>query len=288
MKCFYHSADFDGICSGAIVKKRYPMCEMYPINYGEKFPWDSIEPQEQVFMVDFSLQPFEDTLKLADRCILTLIDHHRSVINDFNKHVPDPRTRFKLFGVLKEDKAACESTWEYFYPKTKVPRVVTLLGRYDIWDHEDPDVLPFQYGMRAVHQMYLKPGSIWWNKLFQGEYIDRRIKEGKTIMKYEGSVNTRIMELFSFEGLFPWNNNLFVTLYLNRGGVNSKTFKSHYIPDRHELMVSFVRIPGGKWTVSLYTTHEHIDCGKIAKSLGGGGHPKAAGFQTDSLWFLEI
>ena len=38
MKCFYHSADLDGHCSGAIVKMVYPECELIGINYGDKFP----------------------------------------------------------------------------------------------------------------------------------------------------------------------------------------------------------------------------------------------------------
>jgi len=53
MKCFYHSSDLDGHCSGAIVKQEYADCEMIGIDYGNKFPWDSIEIRETVFMVDF-------------------------------------------------------------------------------------------------------------------------------------------------------------------------------------------------------------------------------------------
>jgi len=42
MKCFYHSVDLDGHCSGAIVKRAYPDCEMIGINYGDKFPWQQV------------------------------------------------------------------------------------------------------------------------------------------------------------------------------------------------------------------------------------------------------
>ena len=48
MKCFFHSADLDGHCSGAIVKHKYPDCEMIGINYGQEFPWDTIEKGEKV------------------------------------------------------------------------------------------------------------------------------------------------------------------------------------------------------------------------------------------------
>ena len=38
MKCFYHSADLDGQCSGAIVKLARPDCELVGIDYGDPFP----------------------------------------------------------------------------------------------------------------------------------------------------------------------------------------------------------------------------------------------------------
>jgi len=40
---------------------------------------------------------------------------------------------------------------------------------------------------------------------------------------------------------------------------------------------------GKKWTISLYTTKDEIDCSVIAKSNGGGGHKKAAGFQVEDI-----
>ena len=70
MKAFYHSADLDGHCSGAIVKYAHPECELIGINYGDKFPWESIGQDETVYMVDFSLQPFSDMIRLNKACSL--------------------------------------------------------------------------------------------------------------------------------------------------------------------------------------------------------------------------
>lgn len=204
MKCFYHSADFDGICSGAIVKKFYPGAEMCPINYGDPFPWDDLGEHERIIMVDFSLQPFEKMLELKEKCgLLVWIDHHQSAIDDFNEHIENIATRF-IHGILRADKAACELTWEYYFPNKPMPRAVKLLGRYDVWDHDySPNVLPFQYGMRAVHPTYLEPGSVWWERIFKGKYIKERILDGMTILKYEEMDNIKLMNLFSFEGKFP-------------------------------------------------------------------------------------
>ena len=46
--------------------------------------------------------------------------------------------------------------------------------------------------------------------------------------------------------------------------------------------------------VSLRAFHDHIDVSEIAKKFGGGGHPKAAGFQlpgdasVDEIFDVEI
>ena len=39
------------------------------------------------------------------------------------------------------------------------------------------------------------------------------------------------------------------------------------------------------WTVSLYTDRDDVDVSETASFYGGGGHRKAAGFQTSILPF---
>ena len=45
-KCFYHSKDLDGWCSGAIVKKAHPDCVMIGIDYGDSFPWGEVSKDD--------------------------------------------------------------------------------------------------------------------------------------------------------------------------------------------------------------------------------------------------
>ena len=48
MKCFYHSADLDGHCSGAIAKHFDPAYQLIGINYGDPFPMGEIGHGELV------------------------------------------------------------------------------------------------------------------------------------------------------------------------------------------------------------------------------------------------
>lgn len=40
--CFYHNADFDGLCSAAIVYRNVPGVELVGINYGDVFDFERV------------------------------------------------------------------------------------------------------------------------------------------------------------------------------------------------------------------------------------------------------
>ncbi len=84
--CYYHGADLDGHCSGAIVKKYFNDRGMYanlvPVDYGDSPNWEEISVGDTVFVVDFSF-PREVMRELDHTCeFLIWIDHHKTAIND--------------------------------------------------------------------------------------------------------------------------------------------------------------------------------------------------------------
>lgn len=291
MKCFYHSADLDGHCSGAIVKMMFPTCEMIGINYGQPFPWNRIELGEHVFMVDFCLQPFDDMERLNSLCKLTWIDHHaKGSIDEAEKR------DFWPTGGQKIDigTAGCELAWEFFYPTKPHPFAVFYLGRYDVWDHSNPNTLPFQYGFRMFENTLPDNQSLWQSFFKNDTRVDSVIEVGRTILAYEEQQNAKFCKAYAFETVLyvdpAYTGNTKTSLLAicaNRGFTNSKLFDSVYDPECHDLMITFVRLkpPAYKWTVSLYSTKPDIDCGAIAKIYGGGGHKGAAGFQCETLPF---
>lgn len=277
MKCFYHSADLDGHCSGAIIKKRYPDCEMIGIDYGQEFPWDSIKEGEIVFMVDFSLQPFDDMLRLNTMCKFIWIDHHKTAIDEAHK-----RGFFACEQSLEVGLAGCELTWEYCFPRLDMPTSVYLLGRYDVWDLDaDPDVMPFQYGMR-LNENTLPDSAIWPYVLkHDGVFRKRTASSGRMILKYQASQSAKYAKACAFDTEI----NGLPAIAMNVGMANSQMFESVWDHEKYKVMMPFVW-KDGQWTVSLYTTEgTGIDVSAIAKSFGGGGHKQAAGFQCKELPF---
>ncbi len=274
MKCYYHSADLDGHCSGAIVKMEYPECEMIGIDYGQPFDLTIIEVNEVIFMVDFCLQPFDQMIALGEKANLIWIDHHISAIETAND------LSFNTEGIVRSGIGACQLVWEYLHGvKATMPEAVRMLAEYDVWNHSDTNTLPFQYGVRMLPDT--TPGSPVWSHIFS-EPMDY-IGNGEIILRYEKSQNAKFCQIYAFESKFKG----FRAICANRGFSSSQLFESVYDPNKHDLMISFVWNQNiDKWTVSLYSDQENIDCAALAKSLGGGGHKGAAGFQTRNIGFF--
>lgn len=301
IRVFYHSADLDGMCSGAIVKYRFPDVVMHPINYGDEFPFNEIEPEDTVYMVDFCLQPFgfmqRLSMLLAGTGELIVIDHHKTTLDEWSKS-------HTVYGnwLLQTDKAACELTWEYLFPDKPVPLAVKLLSLYDSWrfqGHELEDmVLPFQVRMRMEdldpHNKHSDHAMSNWTDFFEEPIhlnITKLIEEGRLLLRYDEANKAKYARTYAFETtLHLFSHQVirpraFKAIAVNLGHTNSKVFDSVYDPAKHELMVTFVRRVDKLWNVSLYSTKPEIDCGEIAKSFGGGGHKGAAGFQGKELPF---
>lgn len=272
----YHNRDLDGFTSGAIIKKKYPEAEMRGYDYGEPFDFSGMEGNE-VIMADVSL-PMKDMIKISKLTNgrFTWIDHHISAIKDFEA-LNDYTI---LAAVLDNTIAACEGAWNYLFPGEDMPYAVKLLGEYDTWRNQDVDrwnneILPFQFGMR-VHCNSVK--SFPTNIFSHNEFVPGYISDGKLILKYNTIQNETQCRKSSFEIEFKGLK----AICLNGGGFNSDVFKSVYDESRHDIMMPF-QFNGRFWTVSLYTTKDEVDCSVIAKSMGGGGHKKAAGFQVDDI-----
>lgn len=308
----FHRADFDGVCSAAIVKRFVPDCELYGIDYGDPFPWDKVEPLEangmkslrRVFMVDFSLKP-DEMKRLSACCALVWCDHHKSALESC--------FGLDIRGVRSTALAGCELTWEWFASRDgegmmPVPEAVRLLGRYDVWDAQNPDwprIEAFQFGMRTAPELMDPADHFWEDVLDSGDNVQRAaegllylghfVSMGHTILRYRDQEAKALcadgahLEFLFPHGACPKKNetetgfdawNLICLNTLQRG---SWQFNSVWDPEKHDAMCVYGQLKDGRWRVSLYSTKEEVDCGAICKALGGGGHKGAAGFICDRL-----
>lgn len=283
MIVIYHSKDLDGYCSGAICKLKYPDAKLIGFDYGQQLPMEDMPEDEPIIMIDVSL-PIPEMTQLAKRSgwKLTWIDHHISAINDYKNYIGSGEGF--CTAILENGIAACEGGWKYLFPNEQIPTAVKLLGEYDTWRNQDKErwdnaIMPFQYGMR----MFCSSAETFPQELLK-DYepvtdnpVYKIIHDGRLILSYQKTQNERACRMAfetEFEGLRA--------ICLNNGGANSQVFDSVYDESKHDVMIPFV-FTGKHWTFSLYSTKDEVDCSVIAKSKGGGGHKKAAGFKTKDI-----
>jgi uncharacterized protein len=274
--CVYHNADLDGFCSAAIVKNKYPDCDLIGLDYGHDIPWSRLENQD-VVIVDFSFQPWSEMEKLRSIAkTLTWIDHHKSAITA-SVEAGSP----SITGLRDVHAAACELTWEYVYTGHVTPLGVFLLSDYDCWRHSHPQTMTYQMGMRMLDMDPVSPGAMSrWALVFANDEHFRAsvISRGHVILEYQRQQDAKSVKATWFPVEFDGKKWMAV----NRGGISSQFWDSVWDAD-YAGKLGFVR-SRKHWTITLYS--DTVDCGDIAKRYGGGGHAGAAGFQCAQLPFL--
>jgi len=204
--------------------------------------------------------------------LIIWIDHHKTAIEQ-HKHI-DADCR----GVRKDGVAGCVLAWQFFYPDKQVPRIVQMLGDYDIWDFncfgEDLNIL--QAGIRLYSN---EPEALNWSPWLSNneEAFSNVMEKGRTALEYRNSYYASLIKGWSFFAEFEG----YKAVCCNAGSVSSQLFDS--VTEDYDLAMPFI-FDGKQWTVSVYTKKD-IDCSVLAKKHGGGGHKKAAGFQCKELPF---
>jgi uncharacterized protein len=272
MICLHHN-DLDGRAAAAIVcqatKHSVACIEM---DYRKHLPEQEIGWDEEVYIVDFSLQIPGDWEKLLARTQNVIwIDHHETAI----KKRPDLDNT--LAGIRNTESCGAKLTWEWFNRHDSSPYVITLVDLWDRWKHDDCDeVLDFVAGMKVRDQ---SPESETWDLLLSDYGVSEIQDDGKVIRLYETKDNNENLSQFAHELQFEG----FSCLALNSIRRSSLVFGANL--SKYDLCIAYV-FDGAKWTVSLYS--ERIKVNDIAIKHGGGGHPGAAGFICEKLpWFPD-
>jgi hypothetical protein len=171
-----------------------------------------------------------------------------------------------------------------------IPNPVFWLGRYDVFDHEDPAVLPFQYGMRSEPISWNPDDEDSWalwkillstRRPCHESFNNGLLKSGAVVWDY---VQKQAKVVCSATGKTVWWEDGF-WYAINSPGANSITGRPG-VKGYHVGLLIYSHAPDGSWQVGLYNeTGLGVNCGDIAKRYGGGGHAKAAGFRAAELLF---
>ena len=344
--CIYHSIDLDGWMSAAIVKhwfatehkgeevniinynnfidldistiNQHNLIVFIGYNYGQPIP--DLSEYDKVIMCDISF-PENEMYKLCITKDFIWNDHHASALAIYeNIRQSLPSDTYYAKGLRGVQFAACELTWQYFFPNEPMPEIVRLLGRYDCFGHKGTDeeqkVLEFQYGARQCISnyeeayKYLKielnsylpnpnnydreenPIYKIWNS---GKSIYQYLcTEAKQVYKNGFEIKFNIIEeLFDDRDIFNpqihKSKRTYKFICINRERFNPINFGIDYHKDGYDGCACF-HYDGvaNLWRFSLYNDNGLVDCSQIAKQYGGGGHRGASGFTCDNNTFLSF
>ncbi len=269
MLCIYHLADHDGKGSAAIVGQKFKGVEFFGLNHDMEIPLDLIEKHDKIVVCDISL-PLDLMFELNETKDLTWIDHHASIIDEYDEKVRNGAKEIK--GLRRNGTAAIMLTWEYYFPEKDVPEGVKLLALNDLFDLRDKRVRPFEYAFQSMGVN--KPTDKNWKDLLADKInIDEMVAKGEAILSYIKNRNHRLCKAMSFDSTYMG----YKCICANMPQGYSEFYDGVKNIKDYDFMCNFFMNGKNSWNLSFYTTKDNIDVSKIAATFGGGGHKKAAG-----------
>lgn len=270
MLCIFHIADHDGKGSAGIVKSIYPDAEFFGFNHDMEVPYELINQHDKIVVCDIAL-PIELMFELSKTKDFTWIDHHISVISEYDEYMKTGQYQ-PIKGLRRVGTAAIMLTWEYFYPNQPAPEGIKLLGLNDLFDLRDRRVRPFEYAIQSLGVN--KPTDAIWQKLIHNEVdINEMVEKGEGILSWIKARNYRLVRTLAFESSYQG----YKCICANMPQGYSEFFDSLDNLDDYDVMVNFYMDKKNTWRMTFYTAKDGIDVSKLAASFGGGGHVRAAG-----------
>lgn len=300
-----HDNDQDGYCSMAITAQalKQPHIEItnLPIKHNDDRNISMDDKYTDIYILDYSMPVtwVEHNRTLGKN--VTVIDHHKSTIDMWSHAVElkdntryednSDATKGSLTLIFDEQnnngttKSASLLTWEYFHPNKEVPWAVTMINNWDIWNHEDPQVVMFHYGMQCVNlsDKYL------WKELFSGnvESCARIMQIGQLVGSHWVVTMNEMAETHSFE--IDMKDMRLVCC--NNQFRSSYDMESVFDETKHDAVCWFWFDPTNKnrpWKFSARTNKDGINLLNIAEAFNGGGHPHSCGWSMTGMEFSEF
>lgn len=297
----YH-ADWDGIVAAWVarngLKQPGRSFEFHSINYGRKPP--KIPEHRDVYILDFALTPeaFRDFCKERTGRVV-MLDHHKTSVEKWQAAGMPVESvgcdEFKGLSfrtgnvdhevIFHDGEAGCSMTLLYLRGYYKPgddwdgPCHVTLVryaADHDLWRFKEPNSKNIRAVMRSYPQTIEACDEISnkMNKDFKG-----LVEEGEAIQRFmERQIESacRHAELMEIQGHRCW------AAQVPFDGLISEVAGRLAGKEGGEFGVCWFKLQGTTWCYSLRSRGE-FDVSEIAKKFeGGGGHAKAAGFQTEA------
>lgn len=261
----YHAGCSDGFgAAWAAHKVLGGRAEYYAASYGEPPPDVT---GKRVAIVDFSYSRSvtESMIELAESLII--LDHHKTAAENL-RDLPEL--------VFDNSHSGAILSWNYFHPGKEAPRFLKYIEDRDLWKWEMPYSKEFSAAFDMVPWEFEE-----FEKFEDDSVVDDAINRGKYILAYSKTVIKKVCEKAQPR---RWRGKSVMV-------VNSSHWQSEIgnklAQDCDFAIIWYYSHEDRKTRVSCRAFHEEIDVTEVARSYGGGGHKKAAGFELPEGIHIE-
>lgn len=261
----YHKNCADGFGAAWSAWKKFGNeADYLPLQHGDPTP---DVKNKHVYILDFSFNKeiIQNMIEVSKSFLL--LDHHASALKEL-----EGLSSSHIF--LNMKKSGAMLAWEYFNPGKTPPLLIQYIQDRDLWQWELPHSKEISAALELEERSFEN-----FDKLTDNIFTDLK-KKGKSILEYKDSLVKRVVDkaqtrVLTFEG-----KELLVAL------VNSCLFQSEVgnvlSSGFYDLgMIYYFDHEKKQYIISIRSSTDNVDCSLIAKSFGGGGHPRASGFSLD-------
>lgn len=230
-------------------------------NYGNPIP--EIPDGSDVYIVDFSY-PRQQLEALAQRCRLTVLDHHKTAEEDL-RGLPFCRFDMKQSGAVL--------TWKHFFPEQPVPLLLQYVQDRDLWTWALPD----SEAINALVDTLPQDDFGAWTRMSDrlDTEFDAVLAEARCVLRYIQKSVEEICRQQTVVTIAGQTVPACCTTILQSEVCHrllelnpSAPFSACWAGSGQKIKWSLRGRPGGQ------------DVSEVAKQFGGGGHPAAAGFSV--------
>lgn len=277
--CIYHKNCADGF-TGAWVVKEWAKMHNHVIEYaGGEYGKDPVPiNRRHVILVDFSY-PEDVLIRMSEYAAsITILDHHKTAEENL-KNI-EAKAYCPIDVIFDMDRSGCEIAWDFFFPYENKPRVLEAVADRDLWKFNKPytkEISAFVFSLEYTFEN--------WDKLMSYDINDVISSGSGILMKHSKDVNELFNSIVYWVNIVTGLDDEFYRIpvanvpYMYASEMGNKLCLEY--PDASFAATYY--FDGKQYKFSLRSTDNQLDCSKIAKAFGGGGHRNASGFSVDKL-----
>lgn len=235
-----------------------------------------------VYIVDFSYKK-DVIVKMIAQCkSLTIIDHHKSAIDDL-RELNHPKLMMFL-GLHNSGSMLC---WKYFFGEEPYPPLLGIIQHRDLWKFSNPPTAYDDEVREIQANIFSYPYDFEvWNGMMALSHDDQTLSsfqnEGRAIERKHFKDIAELTKVGRRRAIIADYDvpvvNLPYTMSSDAG---------HAMAIGEPFAACWMEMKEGI-VFSLRSAEDGVDVSEVAKKFGGGGHKNAAGFKIDRVAFESI